>query len=152
MPKVVVSDTSCFIALSNIGKLEILQKLYGQIYSSEEVEAEFGEKLPPWINILALSDKQKQQMLEFQVDKGEASAITLALEIDANLIILDDYKGRLAAEKLGLEITGTLGVIIKAKKKGIISTIKPLLELLKKSAFRLSDSLTEEALKEAGEQ
>lgn len=90
----------------------------------------------------------KQQLLEFQIDRGEASAIALELEIGADLIILDDYKARLAAEKLGLQITGTLGAIIKAKKSGFISSIRPCLEKLQKIDFRLSTVLVEEALRE----
>ncbi|MEQ9377510.1 MAG: DUF3368 domain-containing protein [Imperialibacter sp.] len=82
---------------------------------------------------------------------GEASAITLALEIGADLIILDDQKARYTAEKLGLQITGTLGILIKAKKKGIVSSIKPFLEKLQQTNFRLSEHLIEEALKEANE-
>lgn len=120
MPKVVVSDTSCFITLANIGELELLQKLYQTVCTTQVVAEEFGEELPSWVEIISPADRQKQQMLEFQIDKGEASAIALALEISAELIILDDYKARLTAEKLGLDITGTLGIIIRAKKNGII--------------------------------
>jgi len=151
MPKVVVSDTSCFITLTNIGELQLLQKLYQKVYTTQDVADEFGDKLPDWIQILEPKDKQKQQMLEFQIDKGEASAITLALEISAELIILDDYKARLTATKLGIEITGTLGVIIKSKINGIISSIQPILNKLHKTNFRISESLIEEAFKEAGE-
>lgn len=78
--------------------------------------------------ILPVKDRQKQQLLEFQIDKGEASAIALALEIGADLVILDDYKARIVAEKMGLQITGTLGAIIKAKKNGIIESIRPALK------------------------
>ena len=90
-------------------------------------------------------------MLEFHIDKGEASAITLALEISADLIILDDYKARQIAEKLDLKITGTLGVIIRAKNKGVISSIKPALNKLQQNNFRISEELIKEALKESGE-
>lgn len=151
MPKIVVSDTSCFIALTNTGELSLLEKLYSQILTTSEVKEEFGEELPSWVEILDPKDKQKQQLLEFQVDRGEASAITLALEISADTIILDDYKARVAAQKLGLEVTGTLGLMIKAKQEGVIDSIKPLLEKLQNTNFRLSDQLIEEALRLAGE-
>lgn len=151
MRKVVVSDTSCFIALTNIGELDLLYKLYHEVYSTPEIEGEFIDSLPEWVKILPVKDRQKQQLLEFQIDKGEASAIALALEIGADLVILDDFKARIAAERMGLQITGTLGAIIKAKKNGIIESIRPALEKLIKTDFRLSDALIEEALKEAGE-
>ena len=64
---------------------------------------------------------------------------------------MDDFKARIAAERMGLQITGTLGAIIKAKKNGIIESIRPALEKLIQIDFRLSDALIEEALKEAGE-
>ena len=86
-----------------------------------------------------------------QIDKGEASAIALALEIADSIIILDDYKARKVAEKLGLTITGTIGVIIKAKLMGIIPSIKPCLAKIKNTDFRLSDDIELQAIKEAGE-
>lgn len=149
--KIVVSDTSCFIALTNIQELALLRKLYKQVYTTSTVVNEFGEKLPSWIKVIEVKDLQKQKLLEFQIDKGEASAIVMALEQSADLTILDDYKARLLAEKLGLPITGTLGLIIKAKEAGIIASIKPLLENLKKTNFRISDNLSEEAMRQAGE-
>jgi len=86
-----------------------------------------------------------------QIDKGESSAIALALEIPESTLILDDYKARKIAEKLGLNITGTIGVIIKAKLKGIIPSIKPVLMKIKQTNFRISIELELSALKEAGE-
>lgn len=151
MPKIVVSDTSCFIALSKIKELQILQKLYGRIITTPTVVDEFGEHLPEWIQVQPPKDLQKQQLLELQVDRGEASAVILALELEADLIILDDYKARLSAEKLGMNITGTLGVIIRAKKAGILHSIQPLIDKLRKTDFRVSEELLIEALKIAGE-
>ncbi len=151
MPKIVVSDTSCFITLTNIGKLNILQELYKTVFTTSTVLNEFNESLPEWVKVAEPKDIQKQQLITLQIDKGEASAIVLALEIAADLIILDDYKARTMASSLGLEITGTLGVIIKAKQNGLITSIKPFLKQLKQTNFRITDSLIEEALKLAGE-
>lgn len=151
MHKVIISDTSCFIVLNNIGELELLHKSYDDITTTIEVANEYGEELPDWVSIQSPKDKSKQKILELQLDKGEASAIALALEIPNSTVILDDQKARQVAEKLGLEITGTIGVIIKAKKKGVIESIKPILLKLKNSDFRYSLDLEKEALKEAGE-
>ncbi|MEX2411985.1 MAG: DUF3368 domain-containing protein [Candidatus Paceibacterota bacterium] len=151
MPEVVVCDTSCFIALDNINELHLLNKLYKQLYTTPEVLNEFGKNLPGWIEIKSPMDQKKQHILEFQIDKGEASAIILALETSADLIILDDYKARLTAEKLELNITGTLGIIIKAKKNEIIKSVKPLLDKLQENNFRLSEDLINQAIKEAEE-
>ena len=86
-----------------------------------------------------------------QIDKGESSAIALALEIPHSTVILDDYKARKIAERLGISFTGTVGVIIRAKLNGIVPSIKPLLEKIKLTDFRLSAEIELQALREAGE-
>lgn len=83
-------------------------------------------------------DKTRQLLLELQLDKGEASAIALALEFKYSILIIDDNKARKIAEQLGLTITGTLGVIIRAKQKGIIDSVLSIVERLKSSGFRIS--------------
>ena len=151
MPKTIISDTSCFIVLTNIGELELLQKTYGSVITTPDVATEYGQSLPSWIEIKAAANKHLQKVLELQVDKGEASALALAMETPESTIVLDDFKARKVAEKLGLDITGTIGVIIKARLKGIIPSIKPYLEKISKTDFRLSLDLEQQALREAGE-
>lgn len=151
MHKTIISDTSCFIILTNIGELDILYKVYGQIITTIDIATEYGEILPDWVEIANVFDKSKQQLLEMQIDKGESSAIALALETPNSTIILDDYKARKIAEKLGLAYTGTIGVIIKAKLLGIIPSIKPLLDRMKHTDFRLSADIELQALKESKE-
>ncbi|MEY4538256.1 MAG: hypothetical protein RLZZ306_13 [Bacteroidota bacterium] len=151
MPKTIISDTSCFIILSNIGELELLHKVYGEIITTIDIAIEYGETLPDWVEIKAVKDNYKQQLLELQIDKGESSAIALALEIPESMVILDDYKARKIASRLGINYTGTIGVIIKAKLKGIIPSIKPILEKIKQTNFRISIEIELQALKEANE-
>jgi len=137
--------------LTNIGELELLQKVYGQIVTTPEIFAEFGETLPEWVEITEVKDKYRQTILELQIDKGESSAIALALETPDSVLILDDYKARKIAERLGITFTGTIGVIIKAKLNGIIPSVKPIIEKIKQTDFRLSAELELLALKEADE-
>lgn len=151
MPEIIISDTSCFIILANINELDLLQKVYGEVATTKEVAAGYGQALPEWVEIKSAIDKYHQMILEMQIDKGEASAIALALEVTESTLILDDYKARKVARQLGLAVTGTIGVIIKAKLLGIIPSIKPLLNKIRKTDFYLSDDLEEMALKEAGE-
>jgi predicted nucleic acid-binding protein len=151
MPKTIISDTSCFIILTNIGELELLHKVYGQITTTIDIATEFGEALPDWVEIATVVDKYSQQLLEMQIDKGESSAIALALETPNSTVILDDYKARKIADQLRIPYTGTIGVIIKAKLKKIIPSIKPLLEKIKQTDFRLSPEIELQALKEANE-
>ena len=151
MHKTIISDTSCFIVLSNIGELELLHKVYEKIVTTIDIATEYGEVLPEWVEIVAVEDHYRQQLLELQIDKGESSAIALALETPNSTVILDDYKARKIAEKLGITYTGTIGVIIKAKLKGIIPSIKPLLDKIKQTDFRLSEDIEIQAIKEAKE-
>jgi len=151
MPKAIISDTSCFIILTNIGELELLQKVYGQIVTTPEIVAEFGELLPEWVEIAEVKDKYRQTILELQIDKGESSAIALALETPDSVVILDDYKARKIAERLGVTFTGTIGVIIKTKLNGVIPSVKPIIEKIKQTDFRLSAEIESQALKEADE-
>ncbi len=81
MHKTIVSDTSCFIVLDNIGELDLLKKLYGNIITTPEVADEYGKILPDWVEITSPFDNQFQKILELQIDIGEASAIALAVEI-----------------------------------------------------------------------
>ena len=116
-----------------------------------DIATEYGETLPEWVSIFQVKDVSKQQLLELQLDKGESSAIALALEIPYSTIILDDHKARKIAARLGIAYTGTMGVIIKAKLNGIIPSIKPILEKIKQTDFRISIEIELQALKEAGE-
>ena len=151
MHKIIISDTSCFIILTNIGELHLLQKLYSKITTTIEIATEFGEPLPDWVEILSVKSKDTQRLLEMQIDKGESSAIALALEISDSLLILDDIKARKVATQLGLSITGTLGIIIKAKLEGIIPSVIPILNKIKQTDFRLSNEVELQVLKAAME-
>ena len=141
MPKLIISDTSCLIILEKIGELSILQSLYGTILTTAEVAAEFGQPLPDWIQIRQPSDINYRHILTASLDLGEASAIALALECDDALLIIDDLKGRNFALRLGLRITGTLGILVEAKLAGHLSALKPVLQKIKQTNFRLTERL-----------
>ncbi len=151
MQRIIIADASCLILLDKIGKLELLRKLFGTINVTPEVATEFGSRLPSWIKTLPNSDKTLQLYIEKFVDKGEASAITLAKEFRNSLLIIDDLKGRIFAQKTGIAITGTLGIIVQAKFAGIITSIKPLILKIKETNFRISTELEDKILKIAGE-
>ena len=90
-------------------------------------------------------------MLETKVDKGEASAISLALEKGDTLLILDDLKARKLSKQLGLNFTGTLGVINRAKSLGIVNYIRPFIDKLRETNFRVSNNIIEDLLKRNSE-
>lgn len=151
MHKIVISDTSCLIILSNINELEILKLIYGEIITTVEISNEFGEPLPDWVKIKSPDNTLILNELKEQIDKGEASAIALALETTDCILILDDLKARKIAENYGLKITGTLGVILYAHEKGIIKSVKVFLEKMKNNGFRISDEIEQEILHKANE-
>ena len=151
MPKTIISDTSCFIVLTKIEELDLLHKVYGQIATTWDIANEFGEKPPYWIDIKMLRTNTGQQLLEMQIDKGESNAIALALETPESTLILDDYKARRIAEELHIPYTGTVGVIVKSKRSGLIPSIKPMLDKIRQTDFRISMDIEIRALKEANE-
>ena len=147
MPKTVIIDTSSLILFQKIEELDILKKIYNELITTKEIEDEFNASLPDWIEVLEVNDKKYQEVLETQLDKGEASAIALAKEYEKPLLILDDRKARKIAQKLNLKITGTLGVFNKAKQIGVIDRVKPIIDKLLQTDFRISDSVIQEMLK-----
>lgn len=151
MQQIIVSDTSCLILLKRINRLDLLQKLFGQITITEIIAGEFGSELPDYIRIENPSNSIYQKILESYVDIGEASAIALAMEKKDCLLIIDDNKGRREAKQLGLTFTGTLGILIIAKGKGLITTISEVIAEIQNTDFRLSSNLISEAKKRCDE-
>jgi predicted nucleic acid-binding protein len=149
--KIVIADTSCFILLDKIGEISILNLVFDQIHTTPVIAEEFGKPLPPWIIITRPFNDNYQQLLELEVDKGEASAIALSLELENALLIIDDCKARKISEKLGLPYTGTFGVIIRAKQSGKIPSIKPILDKIRQTNFRFDEVVFSQILFEAGE-
>ncbi len=151
MQKIILSDTSCLIILEKIGELELLHVVFGEIVVTGEVAAEYDLPLPVWVSVRNPHNVNYQQILEASVDKGEASAIALAVELGDCLLIIDDLKGRNLAEQLGIKITGTFGLIIEAKLSGHIESVKPLLAKIKQTDFRLSKDIERKILLKANE-
>jgi predicted nucleic acid-binding protein len=147
MHKIVISDTSTLIILHKINELNILKHVYIELITTPEIAEEFGEKLPDWIIVQSVTDEKYQRFLETQVDRGEASAIALASEFEDVTLLLDDLKARKLAVKLKLKTTGALGVIHKAKQMSIIPKVKPLIDKLLLTNFRISNNIIDEILK-----
>lgn len=147
MPKIVISDTSTLILFQKIEQLNLLHKLYIELLTTPEIAQEYGDKLPDWIKIESVGDKKYQEFLETQIDSGEASAIALAKEYEDVLLLLDDLKARKLAKKLNLKMTGSLGIIHKAKQEGLIEKVKPLIEKLLTTNFRINENIIQEILR-----
>lgn len=148
----VIADSSCLILLSKIGELEILKSIYKQIFITKEIAGEFGGELPAWIEVREVTNQILQSLFEEVLDLGEASALTLAFETQDCTVILDDLKARKTAVKLNIKVTGTIGVIVKAKTENKIPSAKAVFDKILETDFRISDRILNEAIKLAGEQ
>lgn len=147
-----ISNTSCLIILDNINGLYILQKLYQNIYLTEEVAQEYGKPLESWMTVITVKDKNTLRILNASVDLGEASTIALALQMpEDNVMILDDLKARKLAKQLQLKFTGLLGILLKAKQQEIIPSVTDIFRQLRNVNFRVSEQLEKEVLKLADE-
>lgn len=157
---VVVSDTSPITNLLKIGKIDLLQQIFGEVIIPVGVYEELT-RIPAqkkkieninWIKKHNARDEILISNLLKLLDKGESESIALAIALDADYLLIDERKGRKVANEYGLTITGILGVLRKAKFKGQIEKVKPLLDQLRKDAgFRIHQKLYEEILKDVGE-
>lgn len=151
MTEYIIADTSCLILFDNIDELQILKRVYSTIIITPEVRKEYKKSIPDWIKTEKVKNKKRQRHFAELVDAGEASAIALAVEHKNSILIIDDRRGRKLAISLRIEITGTLGTLMKAKQKGIIPQLSPLLKKLKLKGLRISKDVEEGILKMAGE-
>jgi predicted nucleic acid-binding protein len=148
--EIIIADTSCLILLEKIDEIELLKGLAVHVFITPVIKEEFGRELPSWIEVKVSEDNYYQKILEIDLDKGEASAIALALEIDNSILVIDDLKGRKIAEKLHLQYSGTFGLILQAKRARKIENVRSILEKIKKTNFRVSESLIKLVLEQAG--
>lgn len=158
---VVISNSSPIIHLAKIGRLNLLERLYSRILIPEKVYLECTDTVqyhtevelitqPAWIKRHLIEDDRLFNLLYAEIDAGEAEALVLALEQKADLLLLDDQEARSMARKLGLPVTGTLGVLLKAKNEGMINSFAEDLQKLQKSGFWLSQNLVNTLLSSSG--
>mgnify|MGYP006269124351 FL=1 len=148
----VMADASCLIVLDKVDGLPLLPALYGSIWITQPIADEYGTALPEWIAVKDTPKSPVDDLLRNSLGQGEAAAIALALSHrDAHLLILDDLKARKIARQLNLNLTGTLGVVARAKQRGIISAAKPVFEKILATDFRASSAVVDALLQELGE-
>ena len=150
MSTLVVTDTSCLIALDRIGHLHRLPALF-DVSAPPAVVAEFGQQ-PDWLTVRSASDEARVADLMEVLDRGEAEAIALALTIPDAELLIDEARGQRVAQQLGLQVTGTAGILLEAKRRGLIAAVRPLLDaLIRKHDFHLSEKLYAVIIETAGE-
>jgi len=160
---IVVSNTSPLTNLAAIGRLDLLSQLYGQLHIAEGVWGELnagGQAWPGanevaeanWISRHPVGNDDLVLALSRDLDRGEAESIALAIELNADLLILDEREGRRLAKRFDLRVIGVLGVLLEAKAAGMIESVQPLVKALcDKAGFYVGDAVYQLILELAGE-
>jgi uncharacterized protein len=158
----VVSNTSPITNLAAVNQLNLLQQLYGKIIIPGAVYLELtGTGIVPgtievqtlnWIETRPVTNLNQVTALQQELDAGEAEAIGLALELNADRLLIDERRGRLIASRFGIKFVGILGILVIAKQQGLLQAIKPVLdELMSTMKFRISEALYRQILQDVGE-
>jgi uncharacterized protein len=161
---VVLADASPLIALGVAGQLHLLQSLFGKVKTTEIVLSEVApggdQPLPGKMEILEavrakwltpLNRDWDEPAFPF-LDPGEASVLRAASNLHGpRLLLIDDLPARAAAKSLGFAVTGTAGILVNAKQRGMLPHVRPVLEQLHANGFRLSAELIKAVIVEAGE-
>ena len=159
----VVSNTSPIINLAAIEQLTLLHQLYGRLMIPPAVYQEIAVmgsdaagaqevRQQAWISCATVTDRALVSALSIELDPGEAEAIAAAVELRAELLLIDEQRGRMIAQRLGLRVVGLLGILIEAKHRGLIETVKPLLgALITRAGFWVKKDLYTRVLQAAGE-
>jgi len=160
---VIVSNTSPISNLTIVGEISLLQQIYPKILIPPAVHSELT-RLPilqpamlslldaGWLEIQSPTNLQLLYTLNQILDPGEAEAITLAVELSADRLLIDERIGRNIAASYGLKLRGLLGILIHAKQQGLIPVLKPILDhLINQAGFRVSQALYDRTLQEVGE-
>jgi hypothetical protein len=157
---IIVSDTSPIANLIVVGYVDLLPQLFGTIVIPDVVNQELlanGENHPvtqtvmtvDWLDVRSVRDQSQVMVLEHdrRLDLGEANAIVLAIELQATQLLIDERLGRAEAKRQGLRITGILGVLLAAKRQGLIPVVRPILDrLISEANFRISNQLYDETI------
>jgi len=160
--KGIVVNTSPWIALSICGQIPLLEKLYTDVciplHVKEEIVAGGRESFGvyeletcEWVRIEKVRDTEKIKLL-YELEQGEAEVIILAKEKSIQLVLIDEKVARLQAKVLGLNVIGTLGVLLMAKKKGLLNAIKPAIAKILENGIWIRDEIVIGILKNAGEE
>ena len=160
---IVVTNTSPLTNLAAIGQFDLLHELYGEVHIADGVWQELNVREQRWpgrdevaaANWIERHTVQNQALvtaLRRDLDRGEAETIALALELGADLVLLDEREGRHAAQRLELRVAGVVGVVLEAKSRSAVDEVRPHLDALRhRVGFYLTDQVYHSALTLAGE-
>lgn len=159
--RVVVSDTTPLIALAWLEQLDLLPTLFESIHIPQAVHDELHRNpdkigssdlmYAPWLMVTTVENVLAVELLGNELDAGESEAIVLAHEMGASLLLMDERRGRRRATEGGLVVVGTLGILIEARKRGLIGSLRPFLDRLRDLPFRMNQALYADVLRQVGE-
>ncbi|GHV41227.1 nucleic acid-binding protein [Spirochaetia bacterium] len=151
----VISDSSPLIALAQCGRLDLLDSLFDRVTIPAKVFEEtqviagvIADTITAWSHgkIMTVNGNNLVRAKALALDPGETEALALYWDTNADLLLIDELDGRQAALAVGIKITGTVGILITAKQKGLVPAIRPLLDILRTLNFYISDNLYYSAL------
>lgn len=157
---IIICDSSPLIALSIIDQLDLLDTLFGEVYVPASVFSEVAfvskpeaHRIEMWAKgkVVSATNEPLKQSFSMVLDEGESEAMTLYFEKKADYLLIDEKKGRKIATYNHIRIVGSLGILLLSKRKGLISSVTPFLDLLQQSYIRISDDLYYKTLELAGE-
>ena len=162
MRKVIVNSTP-LIALCHVNRLDVLKELYGEVTIPQAVYDEISVKensvckktvdeALEWIHVQKIQNIMAKAMFKSQLHDGEVEVMILAKEQDADIDIIDDQNAKKYAKYLGLPVTGTLGILIRAKQEGYIAELKPILDVMVQNGIYIKTGLIEHCLELVGEE
>jgi uncharacterized protein len=156
----VVLNNTPLVALWAIGRLDLLRDLFGEVLIPRAVEDEFlavetgarqhALREAPWVKSVSLAEPRRA-LVYVGIDQGEAEVLTLAEEREARLVVIDERRARRFAERLGIPLTGSLGILLLAKEAGLIESVSAWLSKLQEAGLFLAPSLIRKTLEVAGE-
>lgn len=151
---IVVADSSCFIALVKIGHTDVLPQMFGSVVIPPKVAAEladpdgpqdvrsFALALPPWVSV----ERPSRVAALPGLHRGEQEAISLAIELNADLLIIDDRRGHKAASQRGLQTARATTILLQAAQRGLLD-LRQAFDQLRETDFRVTDKILEELLR-----
>ena len=160
-----ISNTSPILNLAIVGQLSLLREQFGEVRIPTAVlgELRVEENLPGsrsveealeagWLQVEEVQDQALSQVLQRDLDRGEAEAIVLALQVKAERVLLDEREGRRVAKSLGLKVTGVLGILLRARREGRLASLqKAMDELREQAGFRIGAELYAGLIRESEE-
>ncbi len=161
--RLIIANSTPLIALAKLSRLDLLPKIYNQVtipravyeevtISGYEKDGLAEIKKAEWLKIKEVKEYKLKKLLQMELGKGESEVIALACELNADLVIIDENRGREIARMFGLKVTGTIGIIIEAKRRGLLSSVQENLGELINAGIWIGNDLYDEALRLAGEQ